>query len=134
VPWRQPPWSERFPRLAAILDADPSIPRRNELVGNFAVANTAFARKSAKPESLPGFVFADNLEYPQDDVFRDAAGLDFSPRRPDTGLPAIDLSTYGLQLDEFRRTLPPRDLAMLRSGDTKRKKFDSQQDVDAYRR
>lgn len=134
VPYQQPPWSTQYPVLTTILDSDPAVPRRNVLTENFAVACPDFARRSVQPDTLGGFAFTANRELANDDVFVNAAALNFTARDPQLGLPAIDLASYGLQLDEFRRTLPPRDLDLLRQGDTTRKKFDSQQDVNAYRR
>jgi hypothetical protein len=66
-------------------------------------------------------------------VFKDPAALNFSSSA-NSGLPAVSLDRYGLQLDEFRRELPARDMKLLRDGDTRRKAFDSQQDVEAYKR
>lgn len=133
VPYLTPPWSTRYPELTDILESDPSHPRRNVLAGNFLVDCANATRQSTAPASLGGFTFTDNLELPAA-TFADAASLDFAPGSTPAALPPIDLADYGLQRDEFRRTLPARDLALLRDGDTKRKKFDSQQDVDAYPR
>ncbi len=66
-------------------------------------------------------------------MFKAPAALNFSTA-PNSGLPALSLDRYGLQLDEFRRELPARDMKLLRDGDTRRKAFDSQQDVEAYKR
>jgi hypothetical protein len=125
--------------MATLLDADPSVPRGNVIVDNVAVACATFARRSGKAETLVGFAFSDNAELPDLAALNAPAALDFSPRAPAArsalaGLPSFDLTRYGLQVDEFRPVVAPRDLALLETGDTKRKAFDSQQDVNAYPR
>lgn len=47
----------------------------------------------------------------------------------------VDLAIdgIGLVIDEYRQSLPARDLELLRTGDTRRKAFDSQQDVESYK-
>lgn len=138
VPYKEAPWKDRYPALVGILDRDPSIPVNNVISDNIAVGCETLVRRSGKEESLTGFIFENNRELPSVDIFVDAAGLDFRLRDPSdpevAGLGDINLATYGLQRDEFRREIPPRDLALLRSGDTRRKSFDSQQDVNAYPR
>ena len=37
VPYRQPPWSERYPKLVSILDDDPGVPKGNVLRHNVVV-------------------------------------------------------------------------------------------------
>jgi hypothetical protein len=139
VPWRDSPWRERYPAMATLLDADPSVPRGNLLTGNVAVGCATFARRSGKAETLTGFAFSDNAELAELTALADPAALDFSARSPAAreavaGWPSFDLARYGLQVDEFRPVVVPRDLALLKAGDTKRKAFDSQQDVNAYPR
>jgi hypothetical protein len=133
VPYTTPPWSTKYPLLAKILETDPSIARNNDLSGNFLVGCGSPSRRSGRPETLVGFAFANNLEFPAS-VYADPASLNFTLTNAKSGAPAVDFARYGLQVDEFRPTLPARDLELLKSGDTKRKKFDSQQDVDAYKR
>ncbi|MBC8010035.1 MAG: right-handed parallel beta-helix repeat-containing protein, partial [Burkholderiales bacterium] len=137
VPYQESPWREKYPALARILDQRTDIPRDNLISENIAVGCETLARRSGNEDTLGGFRFKNNTEHPSTDIFTDAASLDFTLRAPAAapalaGLPVLDLSRYGLQLDEYRRVVPPRDLALLRAGDTKRKAFDSQQDVNAY--
>ena len=133
VPYTESPWRERYPALLSILDRDPSVPQGNVLTGNFSVGCTTLARRSGRPETLTGFTIADNKELADAAVFKNAAALDFTSPAS-AGLPEFSLARYGLQRDSFRRTLPERDMQLLREGDTRRKAFDSQQDVDAYKR
>ncbi len=133
VPYTDSPWREKYPALVGILDTDTSTPKGNILSGNFAVGCPTLIRRSAQEESLNGFAFSDNLELADLAVFANPAALNFKATAG-SGLPAISLERYGLQLDEFRRTIPARDMKLLQEGDTTRKTFDSQQDVEAYKR
>ncbi len=141
VPYQQSPWRERFPSLVTILDHDTRIPRGNVIHDNFSIASQTLIRRSGRPEHLQGFEVVNNIELPSVDVFTDAPSLDFTLREPaHPGLAALEwmrsfnLARYGLQLDEFRRSLPERDIKLLQTGDTRRRKFDSQQDVESYQR
>ena len=132
VPYATSPWKDRYPALVGILKSNPTVPHGNVLTGNFVVGCQNLARRSGKEATLTGYTFADNSELPAINAFTDVASLDFTAK-PATGLPAIALKNYGLQLDEFRKNLPERDLTLLKEGDTHSKGFDSQQDVDAYK-
>jgi hypothetical protein len=137
VPYLAAPWIQRYPALAGILETDPSIPRGNVLAGNAAVGCETVARRSGKEATLGGFEITDTVVLSDSAAaFANPAELDFTPRSPRLAFfPALarfDLARYGLQPDEFRPVVPARDFALLRSGDTKRKSFDSQQDVNAY--
>ena len=89
-------------------------------------------RRSGREENFGGFVFKDTVERANTEVFADVEALDFTPSAGSC-FPAMELSRFGLQLDEFRHTLPARDMKEHRSP-AKGKTFDSQQDVDAYQR
>ncbi len=133
VPYTESPWREKYPALVGILDTDTTIPKGNILSGNFGVGCETFIRRSGQEESMGGFVFTDNTELTDLSVFADPAALNFKTAA-DSGLPVISIDRYGLQRDEFRQTIPARDMKLLREGDTRRKTFDSQQDVEAYKR
>ncbi len=139
VPFLESPWKDRFPALTRILETDPAIPAGNVIADNAAVACPAFARQSGKAESLTGFTFENNNEFPNLDVLVDPAALNFQAKDPAAtpeiaALKVPKLAQIGLQLDAYRKTLPERNWDLLRTGDTKRKSFDSQQDVEAYPR
>jgi hypothetical protein len=138
VPFAKAPWSERYPSLLTLLDHDTRIPRGNVLRDNVSVECETFIRRSGKPEQLVGFAFQDNHELPSENIFVDAASLNLVLRDPAhpafAGLTPFDLSRYGIRTDEYRRSVPERDLEQLRSGDTKRRAFDSNKDVESYRR
>lgn len=133
VPYLESPWRERYPSLVGILQSSPEVPRGNVLSGNYIVACETLARRSGKDETLTGFAISDNLQRPYINVFADVRSLDFTAPES-SGLPKLALARFGLQRDEFRRELPARDMRLLREGDTRRKAFDSQQDVEAYPR
>ncbi len=133
VPYSEALWSGRYPALARILDGDPAVPQGNVFTGNFAIGCDLLVRRSGKEQTLGGFVFSDTTERAGTDVFADVKTLDFTTAAG-SGVPSMPLARFGLQRDEFRRELPPRNLKLLREGDTRRKAFDSQQDVDAYKR
>lgn len=140
VPYKSSPWREKYPALVGILDTDPSIPHGNLLTDNLIVGCKAFARRSGDAAVLAaGFRFEANTEVADLSALVDPAGLNFSPRdlaaNPELKpFAALDLARYGIQPDEFRTAIPARDIDLLRSGNTKRKAFDSQQDVNAYPR
>jgi hypothetical protein len=133
VPYTESPWREKYPALVGILDTDTTVPKGNILTGNFAVGCETLIRRSGQEETLGGFAFTDNTELSDLSVFADPAALNFKTTAG-TALPVISLDRYGLQRDEFRQTVPARDMKLLREGDTRRKTFDSQQDVEAYKR
>jgi hypothetical protein len=130
VPYSASPWKERYPALVGILQRNPAIPHGNVLTGNFVVGCTTLVRRSGKTATLAGFRLDENQEIPDLGVFADLKTLDFTAKAG-SGLPAIALKNYGLQLDEFRQSLPERDLKLLNEGNTGHRTFDSQQDVDA---
>ena len=132
VPYAESPWKERYPALVGILDSTPTVPHGNVLTGNFIVGCDETVRRSGNAENLTGFNVDDNIEKVGTEVFANVKALDFTAAA-DAGLPSLSLGRYGLYRDEFRQNVPERDLKLLNEGDTRRKGFDSQQDVDAYK-
>lgn len=132
VPYTESPWRERYPLLLGILDSTPTIPHNNVLTGNFIVGCGEPVRRSGKTETLSGFNLENNSEMADVTVFADVKALDFRSKTG-SGLPVIALERFGLYRDEYRKTLKERDMKLLNEGDTRRKGFDSQQDVDAYK-
>jgi hypothetical protein len=127
--WNRPPWSERFPRFAAIMnqpDQRRFAPIGCELTGsrfcrneqNFVwripAAEPAAGEGKPQPSDLTDpatvtdLVAADNHDVPWD-VFRDPEALDFSPaagREPE--LPEIPFAAIGLYQDAWRRNPPDK--------------------------
>jgi parallel beta-helix repeat protein len=111
VPYRQPPWSEKYPQLLTILQDDPGSPK-----GNFIRLNVVYRSKPmklAKEVSQFGTV-ADNLTTDEDLGFQNAGAMDFRLRDNSMifqKLPkfhVIPFEKIGLQLDEYRKSLPAR--------------------------
>lgn len=110
LPYRQPPWSERYPQLLKVLDDDPGCPKGNTVRWNVV--------GRSQPMSLADEVrrygtIADNLT--TDDLgFEDAAKMDFRLRKDSIvfqKLPkfeSIPFEKIGLQVDEYRKTVPAR--------------------------
>lgn len=134
VPYRTPPWSERYPDLVRLASRDTTLPSRVVFENNVDIGCKVGERRSAAPEKLAGVRFG-RLETASLDIFRDPDTLDFRFRDPAIaarlGVPVIPFEFIGLQIDEMRTTIPERDLAQLRRESTARKKFDSQIDVNA---
>ncbi|HOD84598.1 MAG TPA: right-handed parallel beta-helix repeat-containing protein [Phycisphaerae bacterium] len=111
MPYRQPPWSTKYPQLLTVLDDQPGSPK-----GNILVRNVIYRSKkmSLAPEVTKFGTVKDNLETADDLGFRDPAKMDFrlkddSPLR--TRLPGfepIPMERIGLRVDAERPRLPGR--------------------------
>jgi len=76
MPYRQPPWSERYPKLVNILDDEPAAPRGNVVARN-VVSGGHWDEIEAKARPL--LMLKDNL-LDQDPKFIDAGKLNFQLR------------------------------------------------------
>ncbi len=139
VPYQSPPWSDKYQELVHILEGDPSVPSGILIERNLFVNCETGLRKSGKEGELVGIRFEDNVESDDMNQFVDPANLNFG-LKPDAGVfaaipsfPNIDFSRIGVQPDEYRPVVPPRDMELLRTGRTDRG-FDSQTDLDASNR
>lgn len=113
----QPPWSERFPQLAQQLRESPELPLRNRFERNLIVMRSGepvALKVGAAVRADPRFLSeADNLVVAEDPGFIDAAAGNYGLRADSpvfTRLPAfepIPFERIGLQVDEYRRQLPP---------------------------
>ncbi|MHC4207969.1 MAG: right-handed parallel beta-helix repeat-containing protein, partial [Planctomycetota bacterium] len=102
VPYRQPPWSEKYPSLVNILDDSPGEPR-----GNIVRRNISFGGKwlDVENKAMPLIKFEDNL-VDKDPHFVDLDRQDFR-LRPDSpafalGFQQIPIEKIGLYFDEYR--------------------------------
>lgn len=137
LPWQQPPWSTRYPGIAAMFAQDLlPLPTGNRIVGN-AFLGCARNDLRASAEHLELSRIADNLV--QDaDPFPGAAQLDFpdqatwSARLP--GVPAIAVARIGLFIDQDRRTLPTAAETGRCEDRPARRVFDSDVDVERSNR
>jgi len=107
VPYKQLPWSERYPRLVNILEESPGEPS-----GNIVRRNISLGGKWLDVENIamPLIKFQDNL-VDKDPHFVDAEHQDFRlrPDSPafDLGFKQIPVEKIGLYRDEYRTTDAP---------------------------
>jgi hypothetical protein len=136
VPFRSPPWSERYPNLTQYPDMDTTIPSNIVFADNLVVDCAVDIRQSGPPAHFAGVTFGP-LAHGTMDLFRDPAQFDFGfadlarVRQLLPGFPEIPVERIGIHVDEYRRSVPPRDLEQLRTESTRKRAFDSQQDIDA---
>jgi hypothetical protein len=109
MPYREPPWSERFPRLLNILDDEPGLPKGNVVRRNISVGGKWLDVES---RALPLIRFENNL-VDEDPHFVDREKQNFQ-LRPDSpafelGFERIPVERIGLRKDEHRRELPQRN-------------------------
>ncbi len=114
----QPPWSERYPKLARILDEIPQAPLGNVLVNNVSYRSSwrdpekHCRETSGKHVDRPYVKIADNYVTDEDPGFINAAGMDFRLRddaivyRRIPGFKKIPFEKIGLYRDEYRATWP----------------------------
>ncbi len=113
-----PPWSVRFPGLAARLADRPELPRGTRFERNLivipkgdAIQNKLSKKNRDNPELL---TVADNWVTPTDPGFVNAAAGDFSLRpnsetfRRIPGFKPVPFDRIGLRVDEYRASIPPR--------------------------
>ncbi|MDH7601331.1 MAG: right-handed parallel beta-helix repeat-containing protein [Armatimonadota bacterium] len=103
----QPPYTERYPELATLLEDEPRVPKGNQIVRNIVVGDKQWlALIGAKPEWIE---LRDNLT-DQDPMFVDAPNLDFRLKSESPalklGFKQIPVERIGLYDDEYRRSLP----------------------------
>jgi hypothetical protein len=102
VPYKQPPWSEKYPKLVNILDDSPGEPR-----GNIVRRNISFGGKwlDVEKKAMPLIKFEDNL-VDKDPHFVDAKHQDFRLRPGSPafalGFKQIPIEKIGLYRDEYR--------------------------------
>ena len=109
MPYKTPPWSERYPRLVDILDGKPAAPEGNLVTRNVCVGGRW---DGVHGVARPYVAFKDNLVDLEDPKFVDRDKMDFrlaedSPVcRKLPGFKKIPFEKIGLIVDEYRRTLP----------------------------
>lgn len=139
VPFRQPPWSEKYPSLARILEIEPERPSGILIEDNLIVACETDLRRSGREGELTGVTFRNNFVSDDMGMFVDPANLDFT-LKPEAAvfqqIPSfqqVPVAKIGLYSDFFRPVIPERDMELLRTGNTQAH-FDSQTDIDASNR
>ena len=110
VPYRAPPWSERYPELVDILEDEPGIPKRNVVERNVAVGCEDWIHAPGMEPYLPLNRIENNLVVAEfDEVGLERSG-DLGLRlKKDApvfervpGFEAIPFADIGLFVDEFR--------------------------------
>lgn len=133
----QAPWKEKHPELAALVaGVETTVPKADEVIGN-VVINCANPFEFPKPENSQGITQKDNLTNSSTSDFVDADNFDFTLKPDSTlvasiaGFPPIPFQQIGLQLDEYRKAIPEREMKLLKEGDTTKRKFSSTTDIEA---
>jgi hypothetical protein len=134
------PWKERFPQIAEITANDPTLPRGVVIAGNMFVDCAEPVRLGGKPSELQGVTVKDNLLTGSLADFVDPATLNFALRpgaaafQSLPGIESVPMDRIGLQIDEYRREVPPRGSAAGTTADPKAAGFDSVRDIEASNR
>ncbi len=83
VPWREAPWTTRYPHLAALLEDDPELPLHNRIARNLCVGAGASpeAWLQADPEVMARLEVQDNLNTAADPGFAAPRRLCFRLRK-----------------------------------------------------
>jgi hypothetical protein len=139
VPYQLPPWSEKYPALVNILESSPERPGGIVIEDNLFVLCPTGIRRSNSDAELAGVEEKNNAVSDSLGIFVNPEALDFT-LKPDApvfseipGFRQIPMAKIGLYADYYRPVVPPRDMELLRTGNTERG-FDSQTDVDASNR
>jgi hypothetical protein len=105
-PYKEPPWSARYPYLVGLLDDDPMAPKGNVIARNICVGGR-WGDFDAKAQPL--VTFQDNL-LDQDPRFVNAEKLNFALEKDSPawrlGFKAIPLEEIGLYRDPARASWP----------------------------
>lgn len=139
VPYKTPPWSEKYPQLVHILENEPQLPSGIVIRDNLIVSCQLAIRKSGQPAELAGITYENNVETADRSIFLDPDNFNFT-LKPTADvlsqikeLASISFDNVGLYRDEYRASIPERDMSLLRTANTERH-FDSLTDVNASNR
>ena len=108
VPYREPPWSEKYPELLTLYDDEPAVAKYNVITRNISVGGRWLDLSDGLNDQIVRV--EDNL-VDADPLFVDAEAGDFQ-LRPDSpafslGFEPIPVEKIGLYEDEYRATWPP---------------------------
>jgi len=133
----QSPWKERHPELATLVSGvETTVPKSDEVIGNLVI-NCPKPFDYPKPENAGGILQKDNSTAGSLSEFVDSENFDFTVKPGSSliasivGFPPIPFQQIGLQADEYRKSIPPRDIKLLKEGDTTKRKFSSSTDIEA---
>jgi len=107
VPYRQPPWSEKYPELLTLYDDEPALAKYNVVTRNICVGGRWLDLSNGLNDQI---VRIENNLVDEDPRFVDAEAGDFR-LRPDSpafelGFEAIPVEKIGLYKDEYRASWP----------------------------
>ncbi|MFN3420182.1 MAG: hypothetical protein ACK40X_00470 [Armatimonadota bacterium] len=110
VPYKQPPWSERYPKLVNILEDEPAAPKGNIIRRNICIRGRWMdIEGKAKPYVL---VEENLIDAESQELFVNPDKSDYrlKPNSPAVkiGFKPIPLERIGLYRDEWRTRLPPK--------------------------
>jgi hypothetical protein len=133
----QSPWKDKHPELAALVaGGETTIPKGDTVIGNVLI-NCGTPVVLPKPENAAGVEQKGNVTEGSLAEFADAENFDFTLKPGSTlvaaieGFPPIPFQQIGLQVDEYRKSITPRDMKLLKEGDTTKRKFSSTTDIEA---
>ena len=133
----QSPWKEKHPELAALVTGgETTLPKGDTVLGNVLI-NCSTTVELPKSENQQGITENGNATTNSMSDFLDAENFDFTLKPDSTlvaaiqGFPPIPFHDIGLQVDEYRKVIPPRDMQLLKEGDTKKRSFSSTTDIEA---
>ncbi len=112
VPYKQPPWSERYPQLVNILEDEPAAPKGNIIRRNICVGGRWMdIEEKAKPYVL---IEGNLIDVVPQVLFMNAEKGDYrlKPNSPAVkiGFKPVPLERIGLYRDEWRANLLPKPL------------------------
>ncbi len=112
VPYKQPPWSERYPQLVNILEDEPAAPKGNIIRRNICVGGRWMdIEEKAKPYVL---IEGNLIDVAPQVLFMNAEKGDYrlKPNSPAVkiGFKPVPLERIGLYRDEWRANLLPKPL------------------------
>jgi len=106
MPYREPPWSTRYPRLVDILEDEPTAPKGNVIARNVRWGGTW---DDIRDRARPYLTIEDNLQ-DVDPLFVDAEHMNFQLRDESPayriGFKRIPFEEIGLYQDELRASWP----------------------------
>ncbi len=136
----QSPWKQQHPGLSALVaGGETTIPKGDVVLGN-VIINCAVPMELPKPANQHGITQRANVTNGSASDFLSVENLDFTLRPGSTlvaaipGFPIIPFNRIGLQTDAYRKSIPPRDMKLLKEGDTSKRKFNSSTDIEASNR
>ncbi len=105
VPYRKPPWRDRYPQLLTLLEDDPGLPKGNVIRHNISVGGKWLDVEKA---AAPLLTIEDNL-VDKDPHFVDRPGDDFRLKKDSPafalGFQPIPVDRIGLTVDDYRKSL-----------------------------